>query len=414
MSRLRIISSLLWRELKEMKRDRKLIVTTLIIPLLSLPAIGVLTYLLLYYQPVVIAIVNSDQGGVYSNWFVDQLGNILRSKWHIVHVIDDLDRAIRDINVDLIVNIPEGFSSNLTSFRDIAYVKIMKRTGVSGERIDRAEQDVREAISTLSTAFSNWKIKMLADQAGVEVNVDAVRNPVQVWYPVFIGPTGEPAEPEDLITPFIARLLILSFTFIVTPASTYIVDGIVGERERKTFEILVSTPAGLTNILISKIIASSLIGLIASIADLLGLFIYFYLLIYALGEWFSAFFNIGLIIVHVVTAFFSILVTVAISLPFITRTRGIKTASNISSLLSLLGLAFFMTGWIVDFYKMPSEILGYLKLVPYTHSVLAVQSYVYKDYVSTIFSVVTLAALSVMFLVISLRVLDREKVLLAQ
>ncbi|MGB9816657.1 MAG: ABC transporter permease [Desulfurococcaceae archaeon] len=408
------LKAMLWKEVKEIKRDRKLLISTILLPLISLPAIGILTALLLYYQPIFIAVVNQDVEEETNKWFVDNLISDLSSRGYKVETVQELDAALRNLTFDLIIKIPLGFSENLTSLNKVAYVEIIKRAGVSGDRVDRAEQDVKNIIASISNAVSELKIKDLAGRAGlIDVNVDAIRNPVQVKIPIYIGPSGEPAKIEDIVKPFIARLLILSFTFIVTPASTFIVDGIVGERERKTIEMLLSSPAGLWDLLVTKLVSSSLIGLIASLADIIGLLLYYGILVTALGGWFMAVFDPGLIILHAFTAFLTILVTVSISLPFITRTKGIRTASNIASMFSIIGLAFFVAGWIIDFYKLPENILNPLLLVPYTHSVLVIQSYVYRDYSRSLGSISVLIVLSLIIMVVSLKTLDREKVLLA-
>jgi ABC-2 type transport system permease protein len=408
------LKAMLWKEVKEIKRDRKLLISTILLPLISLPAIGILTALLLYYQPIFIAVVNQDVEEETNKWFVDNLISDLSSRGYKVETVQELDAALRNLTFDLIIKIPLGFSENLTSLNKVAYVEIIKRAGVSGDRVDRAEQDVKNIIASISNAVSELKIKDLAGRAGlIDVNVDAIRNPVQVKIPIYIGPSGEPAKIEDIVKPFIARLLILSFTFIVTPASTFIVDGIVGERERKTIEMLLSSPAGLWDLLVAKLVSSSLIGLIASLADIIGLLLYYGILVTALGGWFMAVFDPGLIILHAFTAFLTILVTVSISLPFITRTKGIRTASNIASMFSIIGLAFFVAGWIIDFYKLPENILNPLLLIPYTHSVLVIQSYVYRDYSRSLGSISVLIVLSLIIMVVSLKTLDREKVLLA-
>jgi hypothetical protein len=145
----------------------------------------------------------------------------------------------------------------------------------------------------------------------------------------------------------------------------------------------------------------------------MGLLLYYGILVTALGGWFMAVFDPGLIILHAFTAFLTILVTVSISLPFVTRTRGIRTASNIASMFSIIGLAFFVAGWIIDFYKLPENILNPLLLVPYTHSVLVIQSYVYRDYSRSLGGISVLIVLSLIIMVVSLKTLDREKVLLA-
>jgi len=406
---------LLWKELKEISRDKKLIVTTILIPLISLPAIGVFTAALMYYQPVVIALVNQDNSSDYLvKWFTESLESGLKSMGYVVVKVDELGSALKNTTVDIILVIPRGFRENVTSFDKVAYVEVMRRTGVSEERANRAEQDIKSVVAGLSRDISERKVGELASKAGLIVYTpEAIRNPVEVKIPVYITPAGEPARLEDIVKPFIARLLILSFTFIVTPASSFIVDSIVGERERKTMEMLLASPAGLQDLLAAKVVATSIVGLLAALADIAGLLVYFGMLIKALGGWFIAVYDPGLVLLHSLTAFLTILITVAISTPFITRTRGIKTASNIAGLLSVIGLVFFVTGWMVDLYKLPRNILIPLLIIPYTHSVIAIQSYVYGDCVGSLASVCFLAALSMVIVTISLKTLDREKVLLA-
>jgi ABC-2 type transport system permease protein len=409
-----IIKTLLWKETREISRDRKFLATIITTPILSLTAIAFLTATLLYYQPTVIAIVSQDNGEG-ANWFVNNVLNYLVGRGYVVSTTTSLESVLRNMTIDLIVVIPEGFSDNLTRIDRVCYIEVIKRTSVSEDRVSRAEEDVKNVVSSLSQAVSSSKIKELGSKAGIpDINVEAVRNPIQVKVPIYISPTGEPAKQEDVLRPFIARLLILTYSFIVTPAATYIVDGIVGERERKTMEMLLASPAGLKELIVSKIMASSLIGLISSLSDLAGLLLYYGLLVVALGAWFLAVFDPVLLLLHSFTAFLSILVTVSISLPFITRTKGIRSASNLASLFSILGLAFYVAGWVIDFYKLPSEILNPLLIVPYTHSILAIQSYVYRDLYTSIRSIMILLALSTVLLYISLKTLDREKVLLAK
>ena len=409
-----IIKTLLWKETREISRDRKFLATIITAPILSLTAIAFLTATLLYYQPTVIAIVPQDNGEG-ANWFVNNVLNYLVGRGYVVSTTTSLESVLRNMTIDLIVVIPEGFSDNLTRIDRVCYIEVIKRTSVSEDRVSRAEEDVKNVVSSLSQAVSSSKIKELGSKAGIpDINVEAVRNPIQVKVPIYISPTGEPAKQEDVLRPFIARLLILTYSFIVTPAATYIVDGIVGERERKTMEMLLASPAGLKELVVSKIMASSLIGLISSLSDLAGLLLYYGLLVIALGAWFLAVFDPVLLLLHSFTAFLSILVTVSISLPFITRTKGIRSASNLASLFSILGLAFYVAGWVIDFYKLPSEILNPLLIVPYTHSILAIQSYVYRDLHTSIRSIMILLALSTVLLYISLKTLDREKVLLAK
>ncbi|MEM4481256.1 MAG: ABC transporter permease subunit, partial [Desulfurococcaceae archaeon] len=346
----RNLRALLWKEVKEICRDKKLILTTIFFPLISLPAIGMLTAILMQFQPVVISIVNEDyQSSELSTLILSKMTTYLANQGYIVLNQEDVATALGNFTIDLIVVIPREFSANLTSFDRVAYIELIKRTGVPEDRLNKAEQDVRGLIETLSDQISELKIEEIAIRSGLtNYSLHAIRSPLQVKAPIYISPSGEQAKPEDIIRPFIAKLLILSLSFIVTPASSFIVDSIVGERERKTMEMLLATPVSVWEIFASKVIAASIIGSVASLADIGSLLVYFGTLITALGSRFVALFDINLIILHALVGFLTILVTVSISIPFISRTRGIRTASNIASLFSVIGLAFFVSGWIID------------------------------------------------------------------
>jgi len=368
-------------------------------------------------RPLVISIVNLDVdtgNGNIAQTFVSLLHRELKKAGYVVVEGSDVETALRDPGVDLVVVIPRGFTINATSLDKVAYIDVFKRTGISGEQVNIAENTVKSIVSAFSTMISASKIAYLANLANVTVTVDAIRDPVRVRPPVYVGAYGEPAKVEDVWKSFIARILILSFSFIVTPASSYIIDGVIGERERKTMEMLLASPLGLVEFLLAKIIAASLVGLLAALADLLGLYLYTATLASLIGSFILRVIDPELIALHAIVSFLTILATISISLPFISRTKGIKSASSVASLISTLGLALFIAGWVVDFYKLPPTIQRALFIIPYTHSVLAIQAYVYRDYLVVTCSTLVLLALSITLVYLSTRVLDREKVLLAQ
>jgi len=368
-------------------------------------------------RPLVISIVNLDVdtgNGNIAQTFVSLLHRELKKAGYVVVERSDVETALRDPGVDLVVVIPRGFTINATSLDKVAYIDVFKRTGISGEQVNIAENTVKSIVSAFSTMISASKIAYLANLANVTVTVDAIRDPVRVRPPVYVGAYGEPAKVEDVWKSFIARILILSFSFIVTPASSYIIDGVIGERERKTMEMLLASPLGLVEFLLAKIIAASLVGLLAALADLLGLYLYTATLASLIGSFILRVIDPELIALHAIVSFLTILATISISLPFISRTKGIKSASSVASLISTLGLALFIAGWVVDFYKLPPTIQRALFIIPYTHSVLAIQAYVYRDYLVVTCSTLVLLALSITLVYLSTRVLDREKVLLAQ
>jgi ABC-2 type transport system permease protein len=403
----------LWKELREYTRDKKAVITTVLLPPLALIAMGVVTVLLAIQKPLVISIISED-GGNEASQLLNMLTSELGKAGYVVLKMDNLTEARLNPQIDLIVVIPQNFTDNATSWDRVAYIRIYKRAGISGEQVDMAENRVRGVLASFSSSLSARKIRELAQMANITVDINAVRNPVQVEVPVYVGVHGEPARVEDVWKPFIARLLILSFSFIVTPATTYIIDGIVGERERKTMEMLIASPLGVTEFIAAKTIAASIVGLLSALSDLLGLYLYTSSLAYLVGSFILGVIDPGLIFLHATISFLTIVATISISLPFISRTRGVKSASSIASIITSLGLVFFIAGWVVDFYKLPTATRTALLIVPYAHSVMAIQAYVYSDYTLVALCTLVLLILSILLVYASTKILDRERVLLAQ
>lgn len=403
----------LWKELREYTRDKKAIISTVILPPLALIAIGLVTVLLAIQKPLVISLINEDRGDVALQLSTMLASELTKAGYKVLE-LGNLTEARLNPQIDLIVVIPQGFTDNATSWDRVAHVRIYKRTGISGEQIDMAENRVRGVLAAFSSLISAQKISELAKMANITINIDAVRNPIQVEVPVYVSVHGEPAKVEDVWRPFIARLLILSFSFIVTPAATYVIDGIVGERERKTMEMLIASPLGVREFIVAKTIAASIVGLISALSDLLGLYLYTTTLAYMIGSFILGVIDPGLIFLHATVSFLTIIATISLSLPFISRTRGIKSASSVVSIITTLGLAFYIAGWVVDFYKLPITTRTALLIVPYAHSVMAIQAYVYSDYTLVALCTLVLLILSILLVYASTKILDREKVLLAQ
>lgn len=409
---------LLWRELLDLSRDRKTLFTSILLPLVMLPVIGLMSVVLVETQPIVVCIVDLDNSTssnpllgitVSSKWLVDNLTYYLKQYgYHVVYAAtpDIISRP----NIDVAVVIPKGFSDNATSLTLVARINVIKKAGV--QAASRAEATIYSIVSFFSRKISDEKLLALARLAGVNATTDALRNPVQATTEV-VNVQGIPVSPEVELKNAFARILVLALSFVVAPAASYVIDGIIGERERKTIELLLSSPVAVTRIIYAKMIAATVLGIITAVADALGLVAYMFLLSVATGVPFGLIVDPLLLLLHSVTAFFTILATISIALPFITRTRGIRSASNIVSIITTLGLVFFFTGFFVDYTRLPSEIIYPLYMVPYTHSILAIQSYVLGYPFRSFIHLATLALVSTILLYVVARTVNSEKLLVA-
>ncbi|MGB9827013.1 MAG: ABC transporter permease, partial [Thermosphaera sp.] len=175
-----------------------------------------------------------------------------------------------------------------------------------------------------------------------------------------------------------------------------------------------ASPASLGEILAAKIIVATILGLLASLADITALLAYVGSLVLAYGGQLFILLDPGLLLLHSVTSFFTILVTVAIATPFITRTRGIRSAGNVAGLITSVAIVFFFLGFFIDFPKLEANVLNMLQIIPYTQSILSVQNYIYGRPDLSIINLLALALLSSLILLIAVKTVDKEKILLTQ
>jgi ABC-2 type transport system permease protein len=419
---LNTVRTIVWKELLDLWRDKKTLAVAVLLPVVSMPLIGLAVLLLSTQQPVQVAIVDEDNTS-YTN---QVLGITVSSRWVVGNLTEALTRSGCRVDqysnspgnmtsYDLVVVIQKGFSENATSLVNQASVEIIRKANV--QPAVNAESTIISVLSQFSSNISRVKVESLAGLAGLKsgsFNVNSILRPVVVGPLVVIAPSGAPATPIEQIRPYIAKILILGFIFVVSPASMYVVDSIVGERERKTIELLLATPASVAEIISGKLIVASVLGVISSLSDVASLMTYMYLIALSLGGYFWLVLDLKLILLHAVTAFFTILTTIAIATPFITRTQGIRSASNIATLVNMIGMTLFFTGFMVDYPKLEPGVLYPLMLIPYTHSILVIQDYVYGMALNSLIHLAVLIVASLILLYIGVRGISPEKILLAR
>lgn len=414
----RTLRILIHKELLDLFRDRKTIVTTILLPVVTLPLLGFIVGVIYSQQPVTVAIVDLDKCSytdpltnitVSSNWLIGNITSRLERSGFKVENAESID-ALKNPVYDVIVLVNEGFAKNASSLNQSAKVVVYRRAVFQSAQI--AEVVVNDAIKVFSDGLSVLKIRALSRLANVTVSEQAVKNPISSRTEI-VTLAGEKAPEELEFKGVMARLLIMALSFVVVPASSYVIDGIIGERERKTIEFLLVSPAPLNAIIYSKMIVATLLGFIVAVIDAVAVISYFAVAAAVLvgNIWF--FMDPALLAIHSITAFFTILVSISISLPFITRTKGIRSASNVASIVQSIGTIMFLTGFFVDYSRLPMAIQYPLYMIPFIHSVLAIQLFLLNEYIRTVIHLALLGLLSIILLIVTTKTIDSEKILLA-
>ncbi|MEM0043307.1 MAG: ABC transporter permease subunit [Sulfolobales archaeon] len=406
------LKAIFWKEFLELVRDYRTLLVLTLMPLLSMPLIGFMMVSLQQVGVPVVEIIMQDQSyGILNGtkYTADQIlsyvENFLEQRG-IKVLVNETSGA----SIDLMIVIPQDFTANLTSLTSQAYLVIYQVPGSSNA--GKALNEVYALVRDLSSKFSVLKIEYLSSLSGLS-NVDplAVRDPVSVNLAGFIAPSGAGISPSEAWRIFVARMIAFSFLFVATPAITYIVDSILGEKERKTLEILLSTPIKRTHMIFGKLFASSLIGLIAALVDVLSILIFFMIISFAYQGGIPMV-GIDILILSGLVVYLTVLATLSLALPIIVRSSTVRTAQVASSIITIVSTIAYFSVLFVDYYSLDQGLQYLLLLIPYTASIIAIQMYSLGDVIMTLVAMLSLAIFSISLIILTTRILDEEKMLM--
>ncbi len=407
---MRRLYPIMWKELKDMLRDLRTLILITVLPIIILPIMGVSSIYVSEFQPANVLLVDEDL----------ETSSILNYTISSQDIVARLSKAliVRGFNVeyeenpgkryDLIVRIPEGFIRNLTGLDTVAVLRISRLVGSA--RAQEAENIVRGELGSLSREVSEVKVKYLASLGNITASPDAVLNPILYTLTV-VGYHGAQVSYEEEFRAYIVRVISFSLIFVTTPSIAYITDSVIGEKERKTFEALLVTPVKKHELVVGKVFSASLVGLVASFGDALGLLLFFAIPSIAYGVNLLAYLTADLIAIHAFSVYLAVLASLSLIMPVVIRLGSYRASQAASfAIISLASLIFFMSLY-VDVTELVPVLRYPLYLVPYTHIVALIKFFSSGLASNAAIHLATCLAMVGSLLYLSVRLFDEEKII---
>ncbi|MEM1962078.1 MAG: ABC transporter permease subunit [Sulfolobales archaeon] len=407
---MRDLSIVLWKEVKEMLRDKKTLLMVILTPIVTLPFMGVVLVYLPAVQEVVIAVIDEDLSEAsIGNFSVSSQSIALFLRDYLTH-FGFLTTSEETEVAQVILKIPVGFVANLTSYEHQASVILVKRLG--SPRVDQAVAYVELLLNHISRIVSEAKVYNLGKLANLTVKTEAVLNPIALRT-VALTPAGRPAEAGEELRLYLSRMLAVSLAFVTTPAASYIADSLVGEKERKTLEKLLSTPISRTSFILGKSLAASLVGLVGGASSVVGAVLLYLAPTVVHSANVAKYVSPEVLVVLFCSSYTSILVSLSISLPIVLRSPSIRAASiSSASVIGIASVTYLASLFVnLDELRVPMSIL---LAIPYASLASAVirtslgellRAVAYLTY-SLVFSIVLILA--------STKLLDPEKMVISR
>ncbi|MCY2968391.1 MAG: ABC transporter permease subunit, partial [Planctomycetota bacterium] len=267
--RLGRLGRLTLKELREILRDRRTILTLILMPLLLYPVLSVAFQQFFLSQPhptreqvYTIAVRNPDegqflmslmkQGGL--NFDGDMTSNVSAQTKFTVQVEEDPEEAVSSGRADVVVRTLGDFRRAFDPRQDLAIdLELLSSPDSAGGK--DASDRVFESLRNASQLLLETRLKALG--------VPQRAQPIMTQRRSLSSATTE-TQPNSMIAVIPLILTLMTVTGAVYPA----IDLTAGERERGTLEILVAAPIPRLSMLIAKYVAVLVVALLTAAANL--------------------------------------------------------------------------------------------------------------------------------------------------
>ena len=412
-------TTILVKELKELMRDPKILVGMIVLPLIMFPVLGLVMGFAVQSaqeeaQRATLLVVNNDNNGTWSNALVTFLNSTMN-----VEVVRDLSPQnivdqglLGKYNSTLFLEIPSGFSTNLTLHADGAR-NITGMVNVYG--VFNGGGGIFSGIggTTVTAVVAGFNRAVAPDVVAVSQSS------------IIKGQIEQGVDASTLSSLMLSQSIALPITIMImlTYAMQIAATSVAMEKEEKTLETLLTTPVDRFAILMGKVSSTIIVAGAASIAVLVG---YNYMIgsisngiagnvsgsvdLVALGLMPS----VGGYILLGVSLFFTLLSALALAVIMSAFSENVRGAQALVGYIYPLIFIPSLALVYLDVNSLPLAIKAIFYAIPYSHPIIAAKAVITGDYGIVVFGIVYVAIFTVVIMYIASRLFATEKILTAK
>jgi ABC-2 type transport system permease protein len=412
-------TTILVKELKELMRDPKILVGMIVLPLIMFPVLGLVMGFAVQSaqeeaQRATLLVVNNDNNGTWSNALVTFLNSTMN-----VEVVRDLSPQnivdqglLGKYNSTLFLEIPSGFSTNLTLHADGAR-NITGMVNVYG--VFNGGGGIFSGIggTTVTAVVAGFNRAVAPDVVAVSQSS------------IIKGQIEQGVDASTLSSLMLSQSIALPITIMImlTYAMQIAATSVAMEKEEKTLETLLTTPVDRFAILMGKVSSTIIVAGAASIAVLVG---YNYMIgsisngiagnvsgsvdLVALGLVPS----VGGYILLGVSLFFTLLSALALAVIMSAFSENVRGAQALVGYIYPLIFIPSLALVYLDVNSLPLAIKAIFYAIPYSHPIIAAKAVITGDYGIVVFGIVYVAIFTVVIMYIASRLFATEKILTAK
>lgn len=325
---------------------------------------------------------------------------------------DEAEKICREKKGLAVIVVESGFDSMIFQNErgGVRILWLLEGIGVTNEVKTTL---VTALISDAERAISK---KLITDKAGLES--DLVLSPIELKETTVIkNKTVKDTSPNTVIKivqsqTFIAPVIMM---MLMIMAGTTVIGSMAIEKENKTLESLLTMPIKRSDIVVGKIIGSSLVGLLTAAVYMIGFSYY----MKSLGM--SGISNIAPDLKIMPTDFIfvgisfltSILSGLALAMLLGVYSNDTKSAQTMSMPLTLLVMVPYFVSMMMDYELLPFAGRAVLFLIPFTHPMTALKFLMFDRYDMVIYGSIYSFCLFLLLVYMNVRIFNSDRILTA-
>jgi len=434
------LKAMLWKELKDLSRDRKTIFTAVFLPAFMLPLMAQLLVLAQKSAPLTVVIVNLDRGAQVPAFMLQPLptGKVAEKVNLGYQVAKLIEQSVRKVTqnarvivinntekvpyYNVLVIIPPDFSEKLLTLNperfNVTQVEVFYRAGPGGLGIGATTvyQTVIGILRYLSTqTFAKQRVEVLLACCNVtNVPPEAVLSPIKIKTQ-YVSVTGQRISAAQLGKMLSAKLLLFSIFYVTVPVLAFVSDSVAGEKERKTLETLLASPIKRRNVVLGKFGAALVLGLIAALADMAGLIAYIQIINSQLatpqvgvGTSFKLVLDPSIVLLHGLVMLLVIAATAAMLMPLVSLTDSVRSAQSLGGVIQMIPLLIILYAMYADISSVPMPWKLLVYAIPHTYAVLAIDQALKGSWVGVLEDTLAMVVITGFLIWVTIKIFESE------
>jgi ABC-2 type transport system permease protein len=416
------LNNLIKKEVKELLRDPKILLGTVLMPLLIFPLMGSAmnissTAVEESVRQVSVWLMDMDRGPMAQSLSLSfRSMNVTIIETH-ASTVDEALEELQQTNITTLVIIPSGFSQNLTLGLkgNVEVYSVYKSLSVA--------EGARSTIVDIPiNVFEGALIRQAISQAFPGRDPSTVLDPISVSSFAVVKGKVIDVPPEVLRSLFLSQslgfpmvIMLLLISAMQVAATTVSI-----EKEEKTLETLLTMPISRLGILTGKLVGSVVVAAAGAVASMIGVNYYtssiFSMMptetvnLEALGLTMSP---LGYGLLGAVM-FVTIVSALALAIVVAAFSENVRSAQSLVGFLNIIFIIPSLVLMFADIEILPYPFQMVLYAIPYTHAILASKAAFMGDYFIMVRSIAYISVFTVAVLYIAAKIFTTEKIVTAR